>query len=404
MTSPSPTERSAISNLKEPLPFSLAERDRRCRALREQLAERGVDAAIIAGTNLLYLSNGLPGEMFGLLATRSDEPFTGILTWRYLADIPVKIILDAQDWVTDIRSGRDASPLVERLKELKLESGTVGFAGGVSHKTYRLINTALPSLKIVDVSDIFDNVRTLKSDEEIAILDWSNRIFDAAVERVRTVCRAGMLGRQVVQEGRKAMWDAGGDLDATFQFNFGKKSAQNPLLAELCLDRRIEDGDIGAMTAHCHYRHYGGHTDQVVVFGKPRPHHVEMFEGVKYVRSEVLKLMRAGVTQRELFDAYERACGETGFDTSPHAQMHLYGIDIPEFPGPVFRIKDTKGGKGLGGGGNFTLKAGMVYSISPTLVEKKSGEALLGGGSLVVTEAGYQDLGLVRPVEMVSAA
>ena len=83
--------------------------------------------------------------------------------------------------------------------------------------------------------------------------------------------------------------------------------------------------------------------------------------------------------------------------------MHLYGIDIPEFPGPVFRLKDPKGGKGLGGGGNFTLKSGMIYSISPTLVEKKSGEALLGGGALVVTDGGYQDLGVVRPVEMVLA-
>jgi Xaa-Pro aminopeptidase len=404
MGSANPGDRHAFSNLKEPPAFSTAERDRRYRSVREQLAERGVDAAVVAGSNLLYLSNALPGEMFGLLPTRAEEPLTVILTWRYLADIPVDIIQGAQNWVSDIRSGRDASPIVERLRELKLESGTVGFAGGISHKTYRILNSALPSLTIVDISDVFDNVRTLKSGEEIAFLDWSNRIFDAAVERVRTGCRPGMLGRQLIQEGRKAMWDAGGDLDATFQFNFGKKSAQNPLLAELCLERRVEDGDIGTMTAHCHYRHYGGHTDQVVVFGQPKPMHVEMFEAVKSVRNEVMKLMRAGVTQREIFDAYERACAQTGFATSPHAQMHLYGIDIPEFPGPVFRLKDPKGGKGLGGGGNFTLKSGMVYSISPTLVEKKSGEALLGGGALVVTETGYQDLGLVRPVEMVLAA
>lgn len=404
MGSANPAESHAFSNLKEPPALSTTERDRRYRSVREQLAERGVDAAVVAGTNLLYLSNALPGEMFGLLPTRSEEAFTAILTWRYLADIPVSIIQDAQNWVNDIRSGRDASPIVERLKELKLESGTVGFAGGISHKTYRILNTELPSLKIVDISDLFDNVRTLKSEEELAILDWANRIFDAAVERVRTACRPGMLGRQIIQEGRKAMWDAGGDLDATFSFNFGKKSAQNPLLADLCLDKKVEEGDIGAMTAHCHYRHYGGHTDQMVVFGQPKSLHVEMFEAVKFVRGEVLKLFRAGVTQREIFDAYEAACAKTGFATSPHAQMHLYGLDIPEFPGPVFRLKDPKGGKGLGGGGNFTLKTGMVYSISPTLVEKKSGEAILGGGALVVTESGYQDLGLVRPVEMVQAA
>jgi Xaa-Pro aminopeptidase len=172
----------------------------------------------------------------------------------------------------------------------------------------------------------------------------------------------------------------------------------------LCLERRVEAGDIGSITAHCHYRHYGGHTDQVIVFGKPQPLHVEMFTAVKHVRIEVLKLMRAGVTQRELFDAYEKACGETGFDTSPHAQMHLYGIDIPEFPGPAYRIKDAKGGRGLGGGGNFVLQPGMIYSISPTLVNKATGEALLGGGSLVVEPSGYRDLGPERPVEMVIAA
>lgn len=402
-TNNSTIERAAFAGVQEPAPFSLRERDQRYRAIRQQLAERGVDALVVTGTNLLYLSNGLPGEMFGLLPTREGEVFTGVLTWRFLADIPTSIILDAQNWVTDIRSGRDASPLVARLKELKLESGTLGLAGSVSHKAYALIAAALPSLKIVDVSDILDNVRTIKSEEELATLDWANRIFDAAVERVRAVCRPGMLGRHIVQEGRKAMWDAGGDLEATFQFNFGARSAQNPLLAELCLDRRIAPGDIGAMTAHCHYRHYGGHTDQVIVFGQPSALHVAMFDAVKHVRAAVMKRVKAGAAQRDLFDAYDAACAETGFATSPHAQMHLYGIDIPEFPGPAFRIKDNKGGAGLGGGGNFILKPGMVYSISPTLVNEKTGDALLGGGSFAVTETGHRVLGPARPVEMVVA-
>jgi hypothetical protein len=46
----------------------------------------------------------------------------------------------------------------------------------------------------------------------------------------------------------------------------------------------------------------------------------------------------------------------------------------------------------------------MIYSISPTLVNKATGEALLGGGSLVVEPSGYRDLGPERPVEMVIAA
>jgi Xaa-Pro dipeptidase len=193
--STSPVKTARANTPKEPPPLTLNERDRRYKAIREQLAQKGVDGVVVTGTNLLYLSNALPGEMFGFLPTDEAGAFTGILTWRYLADVSPQIILDAQDWVRDIRSGRDASPIVERIKELKLENGTIGLAGPVSHGAYRVISSALPSLKIVDVSDVFENVRTTKSAEEIGLLDWANYIFDAAVERVREVGPAGVLGR-----------------------------------------------------------------------------------------------------------------------------------------------------------------------------------------------------------------
>ena len=148
--------------------------------------------------------------------------------------------------------------------------------------------------------------------------------------------------------------------------------------------------------------HYAGHSDQEIVFGEPKPRHVKMFEGVKTVRNEVLKHVRAGITQRELFDVYEATCEEVGYATSDHAQMHQYGIDIPEFPGLAFRIEDSKGGRGLGGGGNFTLETGMIYSISPTLIDGETGETLLGGTSLAVTDDGHQELG-DREVELLVA-
>ena len=211
-----------------------------------------------------------------------------------------------------------------------------------------------------------------------------------------------MLGRDVVQIGLNAMWDAGGDLESAFSFNFGAEPAQNPVLAQICRTRPIQEGDIGTLTAHAHYHHYAGHSDQEIVFGEPKPRHVKMFEGVKTVRNEVLKHVRAGITQRELFDVYEATCEEVGYATSEHAQMHQYGIDIPEFPGPAFRIEDSKGGRGLGGGGNFTLETGMIYSISPTLIDGETGDTLLGGTSLAVTDDGNRELG-DREVELLVA-
>ncbi len=103
-------------------------RDRRYARLRADLAQRGVDAAIVFGSNLFYLTNGLSGERAGLLPT-ANEPLTVLINARHLADIPVSVLLRAQDWVQDLRGGNDMGPLIERLNELRLEKGCIGFTG-----------------------------------------------------------------------------------------------------------------------------------------------------------------------------------------------------------------------------------------------------------------------------------
>lgn len=383
--------------------LSLRERDRRYSSIRQRLREQGVDCAVVRGSNLFYLSNGVKGELFGILPA-DDKPLAVIVNRRHLIDISLRVLLDSQDWVTDLKPGFDASAVVEKLKELRLDNGTIGLGGGIDYRFYNRLKTTLSGAKIVDVSDIFTDVRTIKSEEENALIDRANRVFDAAIKRVREVARPGMLGKQVVQEGIRAMWEAGGDLESTLSFNFGPVPAQNPILADLCMTRKIEKGDIGTLTAHAHYRGYAGHSDQEISFGEPNPMHREMFQAVIAIREAVLKQVKDGATQRDLIDAYQKACGESGFKSSPHSQIHQYGIDVPEFPGPAYRIADTKPeAGGLGGAGNFVLKSGMIYSISPTVVGKEGKDTLLGGTSLIVTESGRRNHG-ERKVEMLVAS
>ncbi|HEY2987402.1 MAG TPA: M24 family metallopeptidase [Candidatus Binatia bacterium] len=383
--------------------LSAKERDRRYGAIRKHLHEKKVDCAIVRGSNLFYLSNGVKGELFGILPA-DDKPLAVIVNRRHLIDISPRVLLDAQDWVTDLKPGQDASAVVEKLKEMQLDKGTIGLAGGIDYKFYNRLQKELSGAKIADVAEIFNEVRTVKSDEENALIDAANRIFDAAITRVREVARPGMTGKQVVQEAIRAMWEAGGDLESTLSFNFAAVPAQNPILADLCLDKKIEKGDIGTLTAHAEYCGYAGHSDQEISFGEPKPVHREMFKAVISIRDAVLAQVKDGATQRDLIDAYQKACKETGFKSSPHSQIHQYGIDVPEFPGQSFRIADpSPEAGGIGGAGNYVLKAGMIYSISPTVVGKEGKDTLLGGTSLLVTKNGYKDHG-ERKVEMLVAS
>ncbi len=376
--------------------LSVAERDRRYQAIRERLRERGVDCAIVTGSNLFYLSNGLPGERVGLFPTL-DAPMMVSLNGRHLVDVPASVVVEAQDWVEDVRAANDASTVLAKIAELKLEKGTIGVVpSGLSQSFYAQLQAGAPEAKLTDVTDIFNDVRTCKSAEEIAMIDQANRVFDAAVQAVRQFARPGMLGKEVVQEGIRAMWNAGGDLHSTFQLCFGKVPKQNPILCELSLERRIQPGDIGTMTAHAHYGGYGGHSDYQLSFGDPSAMHRDMYQAVLHVRDSVLQEVRPGQTQSGLIEVYERACKETGFLSSPHSQIHQYGIDIPEFPGPAFSAGN---GGGRRGGRDFVLAPGMIYSISPTLVATNGEDLMLGGTSLVVTDDGFRELG-DRKVEL----
>src|SRR5437867_1678385 len=390
-------------NLQNGPALSVRERDRRYSSIRQRLREKGADCAVVAGSNLFYLSNGVKGELFGILPA-DDKPLTVIVNRRHLIDISPRVWLEEQDWVSDVKPGSDACAVVEKVKELHLEKGTIGLAGGIDYRFYSRLQSTLSAAKVVDVSDIFTDVRTIKSAEENAMIDQANKIFDSAIRRIHEVARPGMSGRKIVEEGIRAMWEAGGDLESTLSFNFGPVPAQNPILADLCMTRTIEKGDIGTLTAHSMFGGYAGHSDQEICFGEAKPVHQEMFRAVTSIRNAVLAQVKDGATQRDLIDAYRKACKETGFKSSPHSQIHQYGIDVPEFPGPGYRIPDPKPeAGGLGGAGHYVLKSGMIYSISPTVVNKEGSDTLLGGTSLVVTENGYRNHG-ERKVEMLVVA
>ena len=391
-----PTQRNVMNTAS----LSAAERDRRYAAVRAAMRETGLAGVIVTESHLPYLSNGIWGETYGFLPA-DDEEFEVVLPWRYLVDLDPQVVTESQEWVKRVSSGSNPAPLVTRIKELGLDSAKIGYAGAFNHQAYAFLMKALPSLQLLDAADILNNVRTIKSDEEVALIDRANHVFNAAIVRICETAKPGMLGRRVVEIGRQAMWEAGGDLSSTFTLNFGARPAQNPFLANINLDSPIEEGDVATLTGHAHYHHYAGHSDQEIVFGNPKARHIKMFDAVKAVRDGVLQAIRAGLTNRELNDLYRDRCAATGFVSSEHPQMHQYGLDVPEFPGPAFTVPDNSGKKPLPSG-NFTLTKGMVFSISPTLRDAETGEVLLGGTSLAIGDDGYQELG-ERPVELLVA-
>ncbi len=378
--------------------LSIGERDRRYALLREALKDRGVDCAIVCASNLFYLTNGILGERLGLLPT-DEAPPTVTLHWRNLVDIPPDALHQIQGWVEDLRQGNDASALVERIRELRLEKGVIGLGlanvlgqGGLSHVFYAELQSAFPSAHFVDVSDIFANVRAIKSGEEVAMIEQANRLFDSAIKAVCEQVRPGMLAVKFIHEGTRAMWEAGGDLSSTLVASCGPIAIRQHVVQELSLGRVIEPGDVAILTGLARYGGYAGHSDQEIRFGPPSALQREMAEAVRFLSDTVLKHVRPGARHSDLGAAYRDAVAETGFRPTGATDLHPYGIDVPERP--------SREGAPWNDRSDYDLRSGMVYSISPAVMAPND-DVMIGGTSVVVTESGYRTLG-ERSIELLS--
>jgi len=339
-----------------------------------------------------------PGERLGLLPTEELPP-TVTLHWRNLVDIPPEALHEIQRWVEDLREGNDASALIGRIRELRLEHGVIGLGlanilgqGGLSHEYFAELQAAFPAARFEDVSDILLNVRAIKSDEEVALIEQANQIFDTAVRAVCERVHPGMLGVSFIHEGTGAMWEAGGDLNSTLVASCGPIAIRQHVVQELSLARKIEPGDVAILTSLARYGGYAGHSDQEICFGRPTALQQEMIEAVRFLSDTILKQIRPGMMHSDLGAIYRDAIAVTEFRPTGATDLHPYGLDVPERP--------TTQGAGWNDRSDYPLQLGMVYSISPAVMAPND-DVMIGGTSIVVTESGHRKLGN-RPIELLS--
>ena len=96
-----------------------------------------------------------------------------------------------------------ADCVADRLKELKLDRGKIGIDGlagpldpdgWVPHSMYTRLEGAAAGPEIINLDDMLEKIRTVKSAEEIAILDKAAALGDLMLAACRDTARPGREG------------------------------------------------------------------------------------------------------------------------------------------------------------------------------------------------------------------
>ena len=177
--------------------YSLAERDRRWNAVRENAAKAGFDCILVP------LGNGVDGRyMTQLRCSAMALPTDG------RSPITIADRKSSNEWVPEPwQTGREwAEPMAEALLDLGMHRARVGVAGlkagsvthcnsidgVINHTALEYVMRKLPHAAFADATDAVGLVRYVKSEEEIAFLRKSAAIAAAGLDELIKLARPGV--------------------------------------------------------------------------------------------------------------------------------------------------------------------------------------------------------------------
>ena len=188
---------------------SVAERDRRHGALREQMNAYNLDALLIAARGdassrgrLTYLAN----------IRNFVEPCSIMLLPLEGAPVlfmdPVRIYA-LSDWIPDVRGtedrGRELAICMSELGLAKSRIGTIGFEDSLTLKDWRSLSKGMPNAVFHPADSIYEAATCRKSKEEVSALRHSAAIVRRAADALEGLLRPGVLPVELIAEAHRSL-------------------------------------------------------------------------------------------------------------------------------------------------------------------------------------------------------
>lgn len=379
--------------------LSIQERDRRYKIVRAEMAQRGIDVLILPAntgrweqlqgdSRYLTTIGGFATEVFTVFPREGDVTafiFNRAAWWQ-----------TAQNWVADVRDGRNrwGQNAIERINELGLQKGTIGISGLaglfrapegiIPYSSVKAIQDAFPQAKIVNATEMMQEIRAIKSAEEVSLLEHSAAITEKTIDAMIENANPGVSERELYGAMVHAMLANGGELPTLFFLSAGPGITNSSFVPT---DYRIQKDDRLIDEIEAKYAGYAAQAVAPAVIGTPGDEYLKMIDISRACFDAILGAMKPGVTFGTLFDLYRDTVEQKGNGKYlwNHPMMHARGLGDD---GPALL-----GDKDIARFSKIHLQTGMTFILKPQVRPAQGkGRASLGD-TVTVTENGARRLG-----------
>lgn len=354
-----------------PVSISTAELERRWKGVRRAMKEQGIDFLLIQN-NADYLG--------GYVKWFTDLPA--------VHNFPVTVIFPRETEMTTIWHGPkaprepnpplwsvrgvgkrisipilpsliytttyDAEAVVEELRPYgKCRIGMVGM-GQMSAAFYKYVTGHLMEAVIEDASDLVDEIKAVKSDEEIDHIRKTCEIQDATFEYILTRIQPGRRDWEVFADVKHRCLELGSEQQLIIGGS-APPGTRAPLAHSHYGNRVICKGDQFNLLIECNgpsgfYAHLG----RTVSLGEIPSEVGEKFELAQMAQKEALDLLKPDTDPMVIWDTYNEFLRSHGYTEEKRIFAHGQGYDLVERPS-------------LNPGETMKIKARMNISVHPGL-------------------------------------
>jgi len=374
-----------------------SEREQRLSRVRSLIKEKGYKAILFVADSYL----GKKGSLRYL--------FDNHLIHRYgygivLEEGQFQILPSGLHWCTDRRVPDTLFPkdheileVVRIFRKNNIDSGIVGVIGlnnTMKIEDYKYLSQELPNIQWVDASVAFEEIRSIKSETEIAGVKEANRIIEAGFDRIIEHIRPGMTEEEAVSVAYETVHALGAKDTLFLTLSSEEKGAVEPIFLNP-RPRIIKDNDylIVSLEITGPSGHWVEHS-RMFCFGN-RDEEMERLarlvaRGIDYAE----KTMKPGVKVTDVQAELERMAADAG-TVCGHLTGHGIGMDVIERPFVARQTGTSFIGVEVPGEEDeqlLYLKEGMVISFHPQIMNPDMKKSAYMSDVFVITENGAERL------------
>lgn len=337
--------------------------------LREEMQKQGMDAFLVTSSyNLRYIT-GFTGTAGLALITRNDAWF--ITDFRYTEQ--------AGEQVTEFKVVQAQKGLIDEVARIAQEAAVERIAFEQDYMTFATYTVYQEKLSatLEPVSGVIENLRMVKSTEEVEVLKAAAKIADDAFEHICGWIKPGMTELEVSNELEFFMRSQGA---ASSSFDIIVASGLRSALPHgVASDKKIEQGDFITLDFGALYKGYISDITRTIAVGEPSEKLKEIYQIVLDAQVLALEKIKPGMTGIEADAIARDYIKSKGYgEAFGHSTGHGIGMEVHEAPGLSFRSETV-------------LETGMAVTVEPGIYLPGIGGVRIED-DILITETGNERL------------